>query len=105
MKKSIHIFKVFSLLFVAVLLLGCLTSTPDSNVSNATVSNKQIPVQETSVVSEEKEVVKTADSKPSVEKVNESISQAIADGTYTDSLKYNYHSESETVSVKLTVKN
>lgn len=41
----------------------------------------------------------TSDNKTGVEKIEEAVAQAIADGTYTNQVEYAYHSGSEIVTI------
>jgi len=44
-----------------------------------------------------------ADKKPAQVEVQESLEKAIADGTYTEDVTYNYHSGSEKITISVTV--
>lgn len=112
MKNSI--LKIFTILSIAILLFGCLSSASVENttsVTNSDVSSGMpvptengTPVDEM-IVKEESDVIKTADNKTSQEKIQESVELAVANGTYADKLTYAYHSGSEVVDVTLTVEN
>ena len=109
MGKKGSIFRsVLAVLLIGVLLMGCVSQAPVSNTTQVTpvVEEKQaeVPKNTQPVTIEESTMIKTADSKNSTEKVEESVERVVADGTYTNSLQYNYHSGSETVAVKVVVK-
>ncbi len=92
--KIVKSIKVGAVLFLgAGLLMGCLNSTPEpaktpvvSTVEKTTPVTPEVPQTTTPDVSTIN--ASTADSKNSTEKVQESVSQAVADGTYADTTSY-----------------
>ncbi len=99
---------VFAILMVLTLTVaGCTSNAPantqdqsiqeQENTDSQPVDTQETPVQETEVIA--------ADKKSETEKTQETLEQAIADGTYENVVEYAYHSGTEDVTVKITVAN
>ncbi len=107
--KIVKSIKVGAVLFLgAGLLMGCLNSGPEaakapavSTVEKTTPVTPDVPQTTTDVSTIN---ASTADSKNSTEKVQESVSQAIADGTYIDNAFYQSPGGRDMVEFSISVK-
>ncbi|MBI5222991.1 hypothetical protein HY990_01070 [Candidatus Micrarchaeota archaeon] len=91
------------ILVAVMLLFGC---TGQNDIGNKTPTgtgaNSQI---QTPGINKDNKTVVASDNKTGQQKMQETINQAIADGTYSSNVTYAYHSGSETVNISVTVEN
>jgi uncharacterized protein with FMN-binding domain len=88
-------FAYLSVLILMVAIIAGCTSQPQTSPPTPTISTISGGQSSPSVI---------AENKTGTQIVTETIAAAVADGTYTDDVTYNYHSGTETVKVSVTVK-
>lgn len=112
MKKDKNNFKNFNLLpfliliFLAVIVSGCITegavTAPNGNTPSAGTDNGAFEPPQNPDLEQDTDKM---ENKTGVDNTDDAIALAIADGTYTDEVSYQYHSGTETFEAKVTVEN
>ncbi|HLD59951.1 MAG TPA: hypothetical protein VI912_03085, partial [Candidatus Bilamarchaeaceae archaeon] len=110
MKKYFLVLLIVGLIFGAV-FAGCVSSAEQEQMKNGTTKDNEKTNEtpesgeENTTMKKEEDFKPEAENKTGMEKTEEAVNLAIADGTYTESVTYNYHSGSETVEMTVVVKN
>src|SRR3989338_1365326 len=106
MKKYFLALLIVGLIFGAI-FAGCVSPAEQNQMekNDTTKENTTKTGEENTTMKKEEEFKPEAENKTGMEKTEEAVNLAIADGTYTESVTYNYHSGSETVEMTVVVKN
>jgi hypothetical protein len=122
-KNKFTLLAVFAVLMLFVAFSGCIGGAVESNTSkanstkvNETQGNQPVknntttsanqsgnstipPVKTNESTMTNTNWTNTSDNKTGVEKIEQAVAQAIADGTYIDQVEYAYHSGTERVTI------